>query len=68
MQPVIVIVCHHCRKLGHYAFACPDNPENRATPEQQQYVLEAMQEAMRPPSAWWLVAAAALIGVMIALM
>lgn len=67
MQPVIII-CQRCKKFGHFAIACPDNPENRATPEQQQRALEIMQEAMRPTSAWWLVIPFGLLLLAIALM
>lgn len=67
MQPVIVIFCQHCKRMGHYSIACPDNPENAATPEQQQRALETMQEMMRPASSWWLLVPLALLALVLAL-
>lgn len=68
MQPVIVIFCQHCKRMGHYSIACPDNPdnpENAATPEQQQRALEAMREMMRPASSWWLLVPLALLALVL---
>jgi hypothetical protein len=50
MQPVLHIVCRRCRKMGHYTFACPDNPENTATPKQQDEAYQTMHEMMGPIS------------------
>lgn len=60
MQPVIVIVCQYCKRMGHFAMACPDNPDNKATPEEQERAFQIMQEALRP-SPFWKVAFVALV-------